>query len=80
MRSTYYISHDHTANGSEAGWNLFVRDKEILRLKTSLPDESTAVKNALAHARATGRHFDMSIYRVESNGLLTPVFQTHSAH
>jgi hypothetical protein len=78
MRSTYFIALDRTADDQHPSWNLFVRDKELLRLKTSLPDESTAVKTALSHARATGRHFDMSILRVEPNGKLTPVFQTRT--
>jgi hypothetical protein len=71
MRSTYYLTVEHEQ------WSVFVHDREVLRIQSSLRDEPTAVKRALQHAKATGRHFDMRIYRVEPDGGMTSVFESH---
>ena len=72
MQSTYFLS------SQRAQWSVFVRDKDVLRIKAELPDEAAALKAAIQHAHATGRHFDMVIYRIESDGDLTTVFETRN--
>jgi hypothetical protein len=70
MKSTYIISADGPR------WSVFIYDHEMQRIDSDLGSESAALKSALSHAKATGRHFDMTVLRTEESGKMTPIFDT----
>lgn len=70
MKTTYIISADGPR------WSVFVYDHEMQRIDSDLGSESAALKSAFAHAKATGRHFDMTVLRTEASGKMTPIFDT----
>jgi hypothetical protein len=74
MKSTYIISSDGPH------WSVFVcHDDGMQRLQSDLPNEASALKSALAHARATGRHFDMKVCRVLEDGTFRTIYDTQQA-